>query len=116
MAKKRLYRVAFVNQGKVYEIYARHVAQGDLYGFVDVEGILFGEKSAVVIDPTEERLKSEFEGVTRTHIPMHAVVRIDEVEKQGAAKIVPLSGKMEDIIPFPGRPAGGPAPKKGGRD
>jgi len=54
--------------------------------------------------------------VTRTHIPMHAVMRIDEVEKQGAAKIVPLSGKMEDIIPFSGRPSGGPAPKKGGRD
>ena len=114
-SKKKLYRVAFVNQGKVYEIYARRVSQGELYGFVDVEGILFGEKSAVVIDPSEERLKSEFEGVSRTHIPMHAIVRIDEVEKQGAAKIVPISGRIEDVIPFPG-PLGGPAGKKGGKD
>lgn len=114
-SKKRLYRVVFVNQGKVYEIYARRVNQGDLYGFVGVEDILFGEKSAVVIDPSEERLKSEFDGVSRTHIPMHAIVRIDEVERQGAAKIVPLSGKAEDIIPFPG-PLGAPTGKKGGKD
>lgn len=109
MAKKKLYRVAFVNQGKVYEIYARRVSQGDLYGFVEVEDIIFGEKSAVVIDPSEERLKTEFEGVNRTHVPMHAIVRIDEVEKQGAAKIVALSGKSDDIIPFPMQPP----PKKG---
>ena len=104
MAKKKLYRVAFVNQGKVYEIYARRVSQGDLYGFVAIEDIIFGEKSAVVIDPSEERLKTEFEGVNRTHIPLHAIVRIDEVEKPGAAKIVPLSAKPDEVIPFPLRP------------
>ena len=109
MAKKKLYRVAFVNQGKVYEIYARRVSQGDLYGFVAIEDIIFGEKSAVVIDPSEERLKTEFEGVNRTHIPLHAIVRIDEVEKPGAAKIVPLSAKADEVIPFPLRPP----PKKG---
>lgn len=41
----------------------------------------------MLVDPAEERLKSEFEGVNRTYIPMHAVVRIDEVEKEGVAKI-----------------------------
>ena len=112
-SKKRLYRVVFVNQGKVYEIYARRVNQGDMYGFVEVEDILFGEKSAVVIDPSEERLKAEFEGVSRTHLPLHAIVRIDEVERQGAAKILPL-GKAEEVIPFPG-PLG-PMGKKSGKD
>lgn len=104
MAKKRLYRVQFVNQGKVYEVYAKHVNQSSLFGFIEVEELVFGEKSAVVIDPSEERLKSEFEGVPVTHIPMHAIVRIDEVEKQGVAKIVPLDGKGENIVayPFPG--------------
>jgi hypothetical protein len=104
MAKKRLYKIQFVNQGKVYEVYAKHVGQSNLFGFLEVEGLVFGEKSAVVIDPSEERLKAEFEGVPVTHIPMHAVVRIDEVEKQGAAKITPLDGKGENIVayPFPG--------------
>ncbi len=111
MSKKRLYRVQFVNQGKVYEVYARQVGQGNLYGFIEIGGLVFGEKSSVVIDPVEERLKTEFEGVSVTYIPMHAVIRIDEVEKQGTAKIVPLDGKGENIVPYL-FPAG--TPKKGG--
>jgi hypothetical protein len=109
MAKKRLYKVQFVNQGKVYEVYAKRVAQSDLFGFIELEGLVFGEKSAVVIDPSEERLKAEFEGVPVTHVPMHAIVRIDEVEKQGTAKIVPLDGKGENVVAYP-FPAG--LPKK----
>lgn len=100
MAKKCMYRVIFQNQGKVYEVYAKRVTQGDLYGFIAVEGITFGEKSSVVIDPGEERLKAEFEGVQLTHVPMHAVIRIDEVAKQGVAKIVSLGGKAEDVASF----------------
>ncbi len=117
MAKKRLYKIQFINQGKVYEIYARRIGQGHLYGFVEVEGLVFGEKSAVVIDPSEERLKVEFEGVHVAYIPIHAVIRIDEVEKHGVAKIVPLSGKGEHAIPAPLQfpPAGG-GPTKGRND
>lgn len=108
--KKRLYKVQFVTQGKVYEVYARHVSQSNLFGFIEVEGLVFGEKSSVVIDPSEERLKGEFDGVPATHIPMHAILRIDEVEKQGTAKIVPFDGKNENVLAYP-FPAG--APKKG---
>ena len=43
--EKRLYRVVFLNQGKVYEIFARIVAQGGLFGFVEIEDLVFGEKS-----------------------------------------------------------------------
>lgn len=86
-AKKRVYRVSFHNQGKVFEVYARSVSQGALFGFVELEDLLFGEKSTVVVDPSEESLQREFAGVERTYIPMHAVIRIDEVEKRGTAKI-----------------------------
>ena len=86
-SKRRIYRVTFNNQGKVYEIFAKSVSQGALFGFVEVEGLLFGEKSAVLVDPTEETLQREFSGVERTYIPMHAIVRIDEVEKRGASRI-----------------------------
>jgi hypothetical protein len=101
MARKRVFKVIFFNQGKLYEIFAGKVTQGALYGFVEVEGLIFGEKSAVVVDPGEERLKDEFADVKRTYLPMHAVVRIDEVEKEGTAKIVPLGGKGENVTPFP---------------
>lgn len=112
--KKRLYKVIFVNQGKVYEVYARRVGQGDLYGFIEIEQLVFGEKSAVVIDPTEERLRGEFEGVRVSYVPIHAVIRIDEVERQGSAKIVALSGKADEVVPFPAVYPGGHSPKKGG--
>ena len=91
MAKKRIYKVMFTNQGKAFEIYARQVTSGELYGFVEISGLLFGEKTTLVVDPAEEQLKLEFNGVNRTYIPFHAIVRIDEVEKEGRGKIVQLA-------------------------
>ena len=87
MAKKHTYRIVFHNQGKLYELYARHVSHGEMYGFVEVGDIIFGERTEVIVDPSEERLKSEFAGVKRTFVPIHAVVRIDEVDKEGTNKI-----------------------------
>lgn len=96
-----MYRVSFVNQGKVYEVYVKQVSQAGLYGFVEIEGFAFGEKSSVVIDPAEERLQTEFAGVKRSYIPMHAVVRIDEVEKRGPAKITAAGESGSKVTPFP---------------
>jgi hypothetical protein len=95
-AKKTVYKVAFVNEGKVYELYARSVGPSSLIGFVEVEGLLFGERSSVLVDPSEEKLRSEFAGVERTLIPMHSVVRIDQVAKRGTAKITAITGGSGD--------------------
>jgi len=94
---KSIYRVIFYNEGKVYEIYAKEVYQGEMYGFIEVEELIFGERSSVVVDPAEERLKAEFEGTTRTFIPMHSIVRIDEVEKEGVGKISAVSDKSSNV-------------------
>ena len=59
-----------------------------MYAFVEVAGIIFGEKSKLVVDPSEERLKQEFGSVKRTYIPLHSVVRIDEVDKEGINRII----------------------------
>jgi len=98
---KRLYRVCFLNQGKVYEVYARSVSQGGMYGFVEIEELVFGEKSKVVVDPGEEKLAAEFADVVRTYIPMHAVIRIDEVKKRGKATITELKGESGNVTQFP---------------
>jgi len=87
MSHQHIYRIRFLCQKKVYEVYAKQVFQGDLYGFVVVEDLIFGESSNIVVDPSEEKLKAEFDGVTRSFIPMHEIIRIDQVEKRGAAKI-----------------------------
>lgn len=101
MAASHIFKVMFVNQGKVYEIYARKVNHGALLGFVEVEELVFGERSAVVVDPTEEKIKAEFEGVKRTYIPMHSVLRIDEVRKQGISKISTFEGSNVAQFPMP---------------
>ena len=101
MATSHIFKVVFVNQGKVYEIYARKVSHGSLFGFIEVEELVFGERSAVVVDPAEERIKSEFEGVKRTYLPMHSIVRIDEVRKQGVSKISSFEGSNVAQFPMP---------------
>lgn len=104
MDSESVFKILFVNQDKVYEIYARGIANDTLYGFVEVEELVFGERSQVVVDPSEEKLKSEFEGVKRTYIPMHAVIRIDEVEKEGIAKIKEEGVSSGNVhhLPVPG--------------
>jgi hypothetical protein len=96
----RVYKVMFLNQGKVYELYAKAVHQGELYGFVEIEELLFGNGSSLLVDPGEERLKCEFEGVKRALIPIHAVIRIDEVEKEGQSKIHD-GENATNVTPFP---------------
>ncbi len=96
----RVFRISFLNQGKVYEIYAKRVQQGELYGFVEIQELLFEESSTVLVDPSTERLKTEFKGVNRTIVPIHAVIRIDEVEKEGQGKIHDI-GDKSNITHFP---------------
>ncbi|MEE9287919.1 MAG: DUF1820 family protein [Gammaproteobacteria bacterium] len=101
MPKKPIYKVIFHNQGKIYEVYARQVRQGEMFGFVEMEQLVFGGKSSVVVDPSEETLKSEFKGVTRTYIPLHAIIRIDEVEKERPGKVFQMTEDGKVVAPFP---------------
>jgi hypothetical protein len=101
MSRDPLYKVVFMNQGQIYEIYARQIDQGALFGFVAVEELVFGERSTVVVDPAEEKLKAEFENVRRTYLPMHSILRIDEVDKQGISKISKAEGGNVAQFPMP---------------
>jgi hypothetical protein len=96
---RHVYRILFHNQGQIYEVYAQGIYQSELYGFVEIEDYIFGNRSKMLIDPSEDRLRNEFDGVSRSFIPMHAVVRIDEVEKEGVAKI--SDSKGQKVTPFP---------------
>ncbi len=102
--KKLIYKIQFHNQGQTYELYAHKVSQSPMYAFIEISDIIFGEKSNLVVDPLEERLKAEFKQVNRTHIPLNSVVRIDEVNKEGVNKIIaqPATGHSEgNVTPFP---------------
>jgi hypothetical protein len=108
MPRRRIYKVIFHNRGEVYEIFAESVSQGEMFGFVQIENVVFGERTQVVVDPSEEKLKSEFAGVKRIYVPLHAVVRIDEVEKEGVGRITKLEQGEGKLTPFPT-----PIPKPG---
>jgi len=101
MAADAMFKVMFLNQGKVYEIYAKSVSHGNLFGFVEVEKLVFGARSSVVVDPSEERIQTEFSGVKRTYIPMHSIIRIDEVEEQGVSKVTSVEGGNVAQFPMP---------------
>ncbi|RTE66955.1 DUF1820 family protein [Amphritea opalescens] len=101
MASDPIYRIKFLNQNEIYEIYAQNVYQSDLWGFLEIENIIFGSQGSMVVDPTEEKLKKQFEDVERSYIPMQAVIRIDEVKHQGPAKITEVKGT---VTPFPVMP------------
>ncbi len=95
-----IYKVIFQNQNEIYEVYARHVYQSDMYGFIEIEEFVFGERSKLLVDPSEEKLKNEFAEVSRSYIPIHSLIRIDEVEKEGVPKISETRGENVTAINF----------------
>ena len=101
MSDEPLYKVIFMSQGQVYEIYARSVDHGAMFGFIEVEQLVFGSRTTVVVDPSEEKIQAEFENVRRTYLPMHSIIRIDEVDKQGASKMSKLEGGNVAQFPLP---------------
>ena len=95
------YKVTFLNAGRVYELYARQVASGALWGFTEVSELVFDVHDGVVIDPTEERLREEFAGTRVLHLPMQSIVRIEEVERKGQSAIRDAATGEKVVTPFP---------------
>lgn len=93
-----LYRIQFISNGKQYELYAKNISQERLFGFVEISDFVFHTNSSVVVDPAEEKLKTEFANVESSFIPMHNVLRIDRVNKPGNVK---LTDAGENVRAFP---------------
>lgn len=108
MPSQPVYKVIFHNGNQVFEVFARQIYQSDMWGFIEIEELLFGERSQVLVDPSEEKLKAEFSGVTRSYIPLQSVIRIDEVEKEGSVKVsepgTSAAGGKVTQFPFGGVP------------
>ena len=98
MKSKSVYKIIFMQLDEVYEVFAKHIFQSDMYGFIEVENYIFNKDKQLVVDPSSEKLKNEFSDVQRSYIPMNAIIRIDEVEETGEAKIKENKGQ---ISPFP---------------
>ena len=92
--KQPLYRIQFIANSERYELYVREVTQGNLFGFIEIGDFVWDNHTSLVVDPSHEKLKSEYANVNRTYIPLHSVLKIDEVKKQGSPKITELGDKV----------------------
>ena len=97
---QKIFKIKFIQVGEVYEIYAKNVYQSDFYGFIEIEGYIFNSKNNIVIDTSEEKLKSEFSSVKKTLIPINTVLRIDEVNELGTSKILKADGENSESKNF----------------
>lgn len=96
-----LYKITFLNAGKTYELYARQVTSSALWSFTEVRDLVFqAAGEGLLVDPSEERLREEFKDTRALHLPMHSIVRIEEVVARGAAAIRE-AGTGEKVTPFP---------------
>ena len=101
MNQRILYKVTFLNAGKVYELYARRVGASALWGFTEVADLVFDAKDGVVVDPTEERLREEFADTRVLHLPMQSVIRVEEVDRKGQLSIRDAGTGEKVVTPFP---------------
>ncbi len=79
MSQRRVFKVVFVNQGKIYELYAKRVDQGSLYGFVEVADLQFDDRSTVVLDPSAEKQGRVF----RRYLHLHTDARRGSDRRSG---------------------------------
>jgi hypothetical protein len=89
-----LYKVEFNSGGERYELYVKELISSSIFGFIEIAGFVWNTHTGLVLDPSHERLKDEFSGVERTFIPMHNVIRIDQVKEKGTATIKPFPDKV----------------------
>lgn len=101
MNSRVLYKVTFLNAGKVYELYARRVSASSLWGFTEVADLVFDVNEGVVVDPTEERLRDEFGSTRMLHLPMQSIIRVEEVERKGQSAIRDAATGEKVVTPFP---------------
>jgi hypothetical protein len=105
MADKKLYKIIFLNNGKVYELFSEGVTSSGLWGFIEVSDLVFDTAEGLVVDPTEEKMREEFNDARVLHLPIQSVLRVEEVEQRGQCLIRDRESG-EKVTPFPIPPHG----------
>jgi len=75
--EKPIYRIIFSQQEDIQEIYAQFISEETLVGFIEAETLLELDQPQM-INPKEVR---------RCYIPIHNIIRIDEIIWQPGTKI-----------------------------
>ena len=62
-----------------------------------MEEYIFNKDKQLVVDPSSEKLKNEFNNVERSYIPVNSILRIDEVNETGEPKIKENKGQISPL-------------------
>ncbi len=98
MPKEIIYRVLYHQQTVPFELYARSVSESEMFGFVELEELVF---EVMVGDSLQEKIKAEFEAVKRTYIPLANVLRIDAIERDDDALFQGKRTNVGNVTAFP---------------
>lgn len=80
-----VYRTVFTHLDQVFTLYSRGVSEETLVGFIEVDDILAVSQEIILSSEnqaTQNLYIEQMESIKRTYIPMHAVVRIDEMSRK----------------------------------
>ncbi len=78
--KKTVFKVYFFHMDKVYTLFAKNVnASGELFNMCEISGIIFQRNKNLIV-PSEDEVRQEFANLKRLMIPLHHLIRIDELE------------------------------------
>lgn len=100
MPKEIVYRVLYHQQNVPCELYARSVSESEMFGFVELEELVFDSTHAST-DPVQEKFKQEFDAVKRTYIPLNNVFRIDAIERDDDASWQTRRSSVGNVTAFP---------------
>ena len=103
MADNSLHNLVFLHSGTVHELYSEGVSTSGLWGFTEGTDLVFDTTDGLVVDPTEEKMRQEFEHASVLHLPIQSVLRVEEVEKRGQCLIRDRESG-EKVTPFPVSP------------
>jgi len=78
--EKKVFKVYFFHMDKVYTLFAKEVnASGELYNMCEISDIIFQRNKNLIV-PSEDEVRQEFSNIKKLMIPLHHLVRIDELE------------------------------------
>ena len=88
---RTLYKICFQStEAERLELYAETVVTADIFGFVEVSGIVFIDSSELIITPEDDKVRKIFKNTVRTLIPLASIVRIDEIQMSTNTPVVRL--------------------------
>lgn len=72
-----IYRIIFVHQEDLQEIYAQYISEETLVGFIEADSLLEMNQTHQILNTKEVR---------RCYIPLHNIIRIDEIFLKSATE------------------------------